>query len=93
VTVPTLTLDWLLDHFSPPQVLKIDVEGAEIAVLRGAGKLLSEVRPVALCEVSEENAEECTKVFASLSYEIYDFGCGQRTPLSRAVFNTLAIPR
>ncbi len=35
--------------------VKLDVEGAELAVLRGAGRLLSAVpRPVILCEVLEE---------------------------------------
>jgi FkbM family methyltransferase len=93
VTVPTLTLDWLLDRFSPPQVIKIDVEGAELAVLRGAKRMLSDVRPVMLCEVWETNAEECSKLWSSASYELYDFQRRDNVSLSRAVYNTLAIPR
>ena len=34
--VPTVTLDWLAARFPAPDVLKIDVEGAELAVLAGA---------------------------------------------------------
>jgi FkbM family methyltransferase len=39
--VPTVTLDWLADHFPLPRVLKIDVEAAELAVLRGGERVLS----------------------------------------------------
>jgi FkbM family methyltransferase len=31
-TIVTVTLDWMLDYFPAPQVLKIDVEGLESAV-------------------------------------------------------------
>jgi FkbM family methyltransferase len=36
--VPTVTLDWLLERFPAPRVLKIDVEGAETEALRGGGE-------------------------------------------------------
>lgn len=52
LTVPTLTLDALLDHFGPPTLVKIDVEGAEEEVLRGATRLLSEARPVIYIEIA-----------------------------------------
>jgi FkbM family methyltransferase len=39
----SLTLDFLLEHFPPPSVLKIDVETHEANVLRGATRLLREV--------------------------------------------------
>lgn len=38
--VVTVTLDWLLDRFSAPHVLKIDVEGMEFAVLTGGARVL-----------------------------------------------------
>ena len=34
--VPTVTLDWLASHFPLPDVIKIDVEAAEVKVLAGA---------------------------------------------------------
>ena len=45
LAVPTLPLDALLDEEPPPDVLKVDVEGAAAAVLRGAVRVLEEVRP------------------------------------------------
>lgn len=50
VRVPTLTLDDLLS-FSIPAFIKIDVEGAEMAVLAGGKRLLRTVRPVIVAEV------------------------------------------
>lgn len=40
----TVSLDFLLDYFPAPSVLKIDVETAEVNVLRGASRLLRTVR-------------------------------------------------
>ncbi len=50
--VDVTTLDVQLDEKAPPPiVVKIDVEGAESAVIEGAGRLLATVRPVLLIEV------------------------------------------
>jgi FkbM family methyltransferase len=57
VTVPSWTLDSLLGRrTSPPVLVKIDVEGAEALVLRGAARLLSEHRPGILMEVHNASA-------------------------------------
>jgi len=61
VPVVTLTLDWLLDNVPAPTVLKIDVEGAEADVFRGAERVLSVARPVILCEVYAANAPYITE--------------------------------
>lgn len=44
-TVPTVSLDSLLASEPFPDVIKIDVEGAAAAVLRGAARILDEGRP------------------------------------------------
>jgi FkbM family methyltransferase len=52
--VPTITLDSYCDsrEIRHIRLLKIDVEGAELQVLAGAGRVLSEVRPDAIiCEM------------------------------------------
>jgi FkbM family methyltransferase len=71
-TVLTLTLDWMSSEFPPPTVLKIDVEGAEALVLRGASKLLSSARPVVLCEVSDDTRAEVLQCLRRLDYRLFD---------------------
>jgi FkbM family methyltransferase len=93
--VPTVTLDWLLERFPPPAVLKIDVEGAEPCVLRGGRRMLSEARPVVLCEVAAGNENFVTACLRGHGYDLFDACCplGQRQSLGVAVWNTLAVPR
>jgi FkbM family methyltransferase len=50
-SVPATTLDVELTAGPAPDLVKIDVEGAEEEVLNGAKHLLQEVRPTILCEV------------------------------------------
>ena len=38
ISVSTCTMDWLVDTYGMPDLVKIDVEGAEWAVLRGMSK-------------------------------------------------------
>ena len=42
-----------------PALVKIDVEGSEVAVLRGAARILERDRPVLVVETHETNAEVC----------------------------------
>ena len=46
-------LDDLIDSQEPPHVMKIDVEGAERAVLEGAETLFKRFRPHVICEVHD----------------------------------------
>lgn len=90
----TVTLDWMLEQFPAPTVLKIDVEGAEDQVLRGASKLLSTFRPRIICEVSRKNAKEVSTILHSFDYTLFD-GCADRSkrqPLENAVWDTVAYP-
>ncbi len=93
--VVTITLDWLLRHQRGPDVLKIDVEGAELSVLRGAQNLLKKHRPKVLLEVYDQSADEVTRLLQAHGYQLFDFTAGQagRRPVARAVYHTLALPR
>jgi FkbM family methyltransferase len=51
ITVQTTTLDRVAASRTSPDLLKIDVEGAEIDVLRGAEQLILQKRPVLLVEI------------------------------------------
>lgn len=49
--VEAITLDQFVKNNRAPGVMKIDVEGAESEVLKGARRLLKDARPVLVCEV------------------------------------------
>ena len=95
IIVPTLTLDTLLDFFEPPTFVKVDVEGAEVMVLTGARRLLSEVRPTIYIEVGEEAAGEVASILRGVSYELFDGSkpIQDQEPAASCAFNTLAIPK
>ena len=90
--VPTVSLDWLAAHFPQPDVIKIDVEGAEAQVLAG-GPAVLRARPRIICEVAKRNAAEVGNLLAALDYSLYDGDQpnGHRFPLGEAPYNTLAI--
>lgn len=91
VLVPTLTLDTLLEAFAAPTFIKIDVEGAEDAVLKGASRLLKEVRPTFYIEVGSATQDEVTQIFLDHDYLLFDGAT--RAPIEQCAFNTIAIPR
>jgi FkbM family methyltransferase len=89
--VPAVTLDWLAARFPAPDVLKIDVEGAELAVLSGAARVLAR-SPTVICEVCARNTGAVTGILAGHGYTLYDGERhGDRVPVDAAPFNTLAI--
>lgn len=88
--VPTIPLDTLLKH-STPHLVKVDVEGAELLVLRGAERLLSEVRPIIACEVSSDNADEVTDILRRASYRLLD-AAHSCVGVDRAPYATVAVP-
>jgi FkbM family methyltransferase len=94
ISVITITLDWLFERLPAPDVLKIDVEGAELRVLKGARNLLSSSSPVILCEVTSENMLPLGELLRSYGYTFYDLGLDKdkREPLRQPSFNTLARP-
>jgi FkbM family methyltransferase len=89
----SVSLDFLLDYFPPPSVLKIDAETHETRVLQGATKLLETVRPTIWCEVSPENAVAVFDLLHPLDYELCAAATEVRVPLKRASWDTLAVPK
>jgi FkbM family methyltransferase len=59
IDVPTIGLDDEIDagRLPPPDVIKLDVEGSEIAVLHGLERTLRRRPVVVICELHETNAE------------------------------------
>jgi FkbM family methyltransferase len=80
VEIPVRTLDDLLDELSfHPDLVKIDVEGYEIAVLRGASRTLREDRPVLFLEVHPDrivhlggSMDEIAALLDDFRYAVFD---------------------
>jgi FkbM family methyltransferase len=72
VIVPMRTADALIREGRPsPNVIKIDVEGAELLVLRGATETMRVGRPTVIVEVhSAKLAFEVREWFASCNYDV-----------------------
>lgn len=93
-TVVTVSLDWLATSLPPPDVLKIDVEGAELAVFHGARQMLKTKRPILLFELTRPNWEEESQLLGDLGYTLFDSEVprAQRQPLTGPTYNILGIP-
>lgn len=93
--VPTVSLDWLLGQTQAPRFVKIDVEGAEETALQGAQRVLRDVRPGLLCEVTGRNRQAVTALLLAQGYVLLDAEkpVAERRPLEAAAWNTLALPK
>ena len=94
VRVPGIRLDDLFGHLPRIDVVKCDVEGHELAILRGAETLLRRHRPAWLMEVSGDPdtfgsaAAEVVEMLRAKGYDIYRFDGRKlrpRAPGDRAV--------
>lgn len=94
VLVPTYGLDKLAEITFHPDVVKIDIEGAELTALRSATRVLQEVRPIWLIEVGDPQRDEATRLLRDAGYRLFDGGADspRETPVEACTFNTLAIP-
>lgn len=48
---PMITFDTMLDYYPPPDVVTMDIDGAEYQALLGANRLLAEVKPILFVSV------------------------------------------
>jgi FkbM family methyltransferase len=108
ITVPVRTLDDIAADLPRISYIKIDVEGAEASVVRGATGVLTRDRPVLSfehgCEGCDLLAREGTSMhrfFGDKGYRIFDVflnrypddGAFRKMALSGAVFDFLAVPQ
>ncbi len=69
ISVGAVSLDDYTRTHTPPDLLKCDVEGAEVEVFRGSQRLLSEKRPGIICEMhSKTNERILTEEFSRFGY-------------------------
>jgi FkbM family methyltransferase len=73
--------------------IKIDVEGAEHLVIRGAQQTLERLRPTMVFEYNEESGAEAYKLLENLGYGLFDL---EERPMELAkarLHDVLAVPR
>jgi FkbM family methyltransferase len=87
IPVQTLTLDSFCSEVGlRPNLVKIDVEGAELFVLRGAAKLLREFGPTIILAVhpywlpAGQSSQQILELLASYGYTMYD---SERCPVEQ----------
>lgn len=92
VPVRVRTMDSLIaEGLPPPDLVKIDVEGGEGAVLEGAKNLLKSGRCKVLCEMHTDNPDGVARAFTALKragYRIHVLGNGEIAQPLAAVAGT-----
>jgi FkbM family methyltransferase len=85
IDVQCTTLDAALAAETSVDLVKIDVEGFEGAVLSGMQRILSEQRPSIILECSEETTEDAEIILTRFGYELYHLTASGRVPVSHLV--------
>ena len=88
IDVKTSTMDAILDSARWPSLIKIDVEGHELAVLRGGIDTLSRYKPLILLESFPPRRSKVVELLSSLGYEFVDADLWQ--PLEEGTSNLFA---
>jgi FkbM family methyltransferase len=84
--VASVTIDELARRFGPPAIIKLDVEGAEDRALAGARHVLSESRPIIVCELHGTNQRErVPELLETDGYVIEELGSRDRIVARPAV--------
>lgn len=91
VIVPTVTLDWLATQFPLSDLVKIDIEGAELIALR-QGQALLERRPILICEVADEAADGVGQLLHGFGYTLHDGGRPGLPVVEPPPCSTVALP-
>jgi FkbM family methyltransferase len=91
--VAATTVDLAAQCWPPPTLVKVDVEGAEAEVLRGAERVLREARPTWLIELhGEDQATAVQTLLSAAGYQLWTLdGAPVRSPIG-APHHVLARP-
>lgn len=96
VSVEMRCLDTMLasGKMAPPAIVKVDIEGAEHLLFRGATRLLEAVRPAWFVEVaaSSGNRPEVSSVLARYGYRIFDGNALAEGLFERQAYDWLVLP-
>jgi FkbM family methyltransferase len=94
IEVPTTTLDALVaaEGLERLDVLKLDVEGAELLVLAGATHVLRVLRPIVILEADDEHqrrfdasAQDVLDAVVAHGYRVYRYRRGRLEPVDQVV--------
>jgi len=92
VTVPSVTLDqFCKDRGVEPDIIKIDVEGAELRVLRGARDLMRRKPIVIFCEIHPRQMENCGSTLGEFKTFLESVGYAMEaldTPNSEGIYHS-----
>jgi FkbM family methyltransferase len=91
-TVPVFRLDDLKGFFPVPSIIKVDVEGAESIVLAGGSRLLEEIRPTLIVEVSSQCQRSVGRILNGFEYRVFDAGRQDWPEVTLPPWDTIAIP-
>ena len=91
--VPCISLDEYVQNNEEPDVIKMDVEGAEMMVLDGAAELLRQKRPVLAVEINAETLGRFGHTPEDLIGKLHALGYDLHSLEGAGYDNVLAIPR
>jgi len=91
VDVSVSTLDAQLQLFPAPAFVKIDIEGAEEAALRGAATLLTEIKPTVVCEL-HGTRDNVVEILESYGYRVTTVEPPDAVPRAEWYDHILATP-
>jgi FkbM family methyltransferase len=74
LNVDVRTIDWMVESqdIPRPDLIKLDVEGHEEAVLRGGMAVLTKYHPLVLCDTNDETTYPCVaRLLEPIGYKLY----------------------
>ena len=93
IDVTVVSIDELVaaGAIPPPNVVKIDTEGAELQAIEGMRATIERHRPAIVCELHDTNAEFCA-LMESLGYVLTNLD-GPEPVATAGPVHALALPR
>ena len=76
------TLNWFLEKYSNVSLIKMDIEGWELRIVKASLDRIAERRPVVITEFSKELHDEyleCEQLFRSIGYKVSGAWCNTPT--------------
>ncbi len=89
--VRTTTLDDQLLKGPGPDIIKIDVEGADLAVLQGGRNMLKTCLPIVFYEATQRNFPQTKDLLQSIGYKAFNAATLEAIDTSDASYNVIAL--